>query len=124
MANLQELLKISTKRLDEINALLVDPKNETVTQLIKVVERYGGPQEINRKAAEAAKLENLMARLAKAKSPYVRDLEWLIAQRDQKAFISMADYVRKVQGAPVELNLKNAVTLEISALQYFTWRTP
>ena len=65
MAKLQELLKISAKRLDEINALLVDPKNETVTGLLKVVERYGGPQEINRKAAEAAKLENLMARLEK-----------------------------------------------------------
>ncbi|HEX5682037.1 MAG TPA: hypothetical protein VFX82_14495, partial [Desulfobacterales bacterium] len=69
MANLQELLKISPKRLDEINALLVDPKNETVTALLKVVERYGGPKEINRKAAEAVKLGNLMARLEKAKSP-------------------------------------------------------
>ena len=121
MANLQELLKISTKRLDEINALLVDPKNETVTGLLKVIERYGGPQEINRKAAEAVKLENLMARLEKAKSPYVKDLTWLIEQRDKKAFISMADYVRKVNGAPAALNQKNAVTLEISALQYFPW---
>jgi hypothetical protein len=121
MANLQELLKISTKRLDEINALLVDPKNETVTELLKVVERYGGPQEINRKAAEAVKLDNLMARLEKAKSSYVKDLAWLIEQRAKKAFIPMADYVRKAKGTPVALNQKNAVTLEISALQYFPW---
>jgi hypothetical protein len=121
MASLRELLKISTQRLDEVNALLTDPKNETVTGLLEVVERHGGPQEINRKAAEAAKLENLMARLEKAKSPYLKDLTWLIEQRDQKAFIPMADYVRKVQGAPATLNRKNAVTLEISALQYFPW---
>ena len=86
-----------------------------------MVERYGGPEEINRKAAEAVKLENLMARLEKAKSPYVKDLTWLIEQRDGKAFISMADYLRKVKGAPAALNQKNAVTLEISALQYFPW---
>ena len=98
MANLQELLKISAQRLDEINALLVDPKNETVTGLLKVVERYGGPQEINRKAAEAVTLENLMARLEKAKSPYVKDLTWLMEQRDKKAFISMADYRPQGQG--------------------------
>jgi hypothetical protein len=121
MTNLQELLKISTKRLDEINALLVDPKNQTVTELLKVVERYGGPQEINRKAAEAVKLESLMARLEKAKSSYVKDLAWLIEQRDKKAFIPMVDFVRKAKGAPAALNQKNAVTLEISALQYFPW---
>jgi hypothetical protein len=121
MASLRELLKISTERLDEVNALLTDPKNETVTGLLEVVERYGGPQEINRKAAEAAKLENLMARLEKAKSPYLQDLQWLIEQRDQKAFISLADYVRKVKAAPAALDRKNAVTLEISALQYFPW---
>jgi hypothetical protein len=121
MASLRELLKISTERLDEVNALLTDPKNETVTGLLEVVERYGGPQEINRKAAEAAKLENLMARLEKAKSPYLQDLQWLTEQRDQKAFISLADYVRKVKAAPAALDRKNAVTLEISALQYFPW---
>jgi hypothetical protein len=121
MENLHALLKISSKRLDEINALLVDPKNETVAGLLKVVERYGGPQEINRRATEAARLENLMVRLEKTKSPYVKDLHWLIEQRDKKAFISVKDYVRKVTGATAALNQKNAVTLEISALQYFPW---
>jgi hypothetical protein len=121
MTNLRELLRISARRLDDINALLADPKNETVTGLLEVVERYGGPQEINRKAAEAAKLENLMARLQQANSPYVHDLNWLIEQRERSAFIAVADYVRKVNGAPAALNQRNAVTLEISALQYFPW---
>jgi hypothetical protein len=121
MADMRSALKISTQRLEEINALLSDPNNPTVNELLKVVERYGGPQEINRRAAEAAKLENLMARLKKAKSPYVKDLAWLAEQRDKKAFIPMSDYVRKVREAPAALNQKNAVTLEISALQYFPW---
>jgi hypothetical protein len=33
----------------------------------------------------------------------------------------MADYARKVGGTPAALNWRNAVTLEISALQYFPW---
>jgi hypothetical protein len=123
MTDLRSALEISTQRLEEINAVLTDPNNPVITELLKVVERYGGPQEINRRAAEAAKLENLMARLEKAGSPYIKDLKWLIEQRDKKAFISMEDYVRKVKGAPAALNHKNAVTLEISALQYFPWLT-
>jgi hypothetical protein len=121
MADLRSALRISAQRLEEINALMTDPDNPAVSELLKVVERYGGPQEINRKAAEACDLDNLMARLESAKSPYVKELIWLIEQRDRKAFISLADYVKKVEGAPAALNRKNAVTLEISALQYFPW---
>jgi len=121
MADLRSALRISTQRLEEINALLTHPDNPTVSELLQVVERYGGPQEINRKAAEARNLDSLMARLEQAKSPYVKDLRWLIEQRDKKAFISMAEYVKKVLGAPAALNQNNAVTLEISALQYFPW---
>jgi hypothetical protein len=121
MADLRSALRISAQRLEEINALMTDPDNPAVSELLKVVERYGGPQEINRKAAEACDLDNLMARLESTKSPYVKELIWLIEQRDRKAFISLADYVKKVEGAPAALNRKNAVTLEISALQYFPW---
>jgi hypothetical protein len=121
MTNLRELLKLPAGRLDEINALLADPRNETVAGLLEVVERYGGPAEINRMAAEAGRLENLMGRLEKEKSPYLKDLAWLIEQRDRRAFVSMADYVRKIGGNPAALNRTNAVTLEISALQYFPW---
>jgi len=54
MADLRSALRISTQRLEEINALLTHPDNPTVSELLQVVERYGGPQEINRKAAEPA----------------------------------------------------------------------
>jgi hypothetical protein len=120
MPDLRSALKISTQRIDEINALLTDPNNPVINGLLNVIERYGGPQEINRQAAEAAKIETLMALLEQVNSPYVKDLQWLIQQRDRNAFISMADYIRKVNGASA-LNQNNAVTLEISALQYFPW---
>ncbi len=120
MSDLRNALKISVQRIDELNALLTDPNNPVISGLLEVIDRYGGPQEINRRAAEAARLENLMARLEQANSPYFKDLRWLVEQRDQEAFISMADYNRKINGTPV-LNQKNAVTLEISALQYFPW---
>jgi hypothetical protein len=119
--DIRSALAISADRLTEINALLADPGNETVNGLLRIVERYGGPQEINRKAAEAGKLDSLMTRLKQANSPYVKDLEWLIEQREKRAFIALPDYVRQVKGAPAELNRRNAVTLEISALQYFPW---
>jgi hypothetical protein len=124
MADLRALLKVSADRLDQLNALLTDPHNETVNALLEVVARHGGPEEINRKAREAGRLENLMARLEAQKSPYLEDLRWLVAQRDKKAFVPLADYVKNVAGGNASvtaLNRENAVTLEISALQYFPW---
>jgi hypothetical protein len=124
MEDLRELLKVPAESLEPINALLADPDNPTVSGLLQVVARHGGPQEINRKATEAVRLENIMQRLEAMKSPYRDDLRWLIAQRDAKAFISLGDYVKKLRGgsaAVADLNRKNAVTLEISALQYFPW---
>lgn len=52
------------------------------------------------------------------------DLEWLVEQRDADAFISVSDYRRKVLGDKAETMAfadDFAVTLEISALQYFPW---
>jgi len=124
MADLREMLKISIGRLDAINALLTDPNSEIINELIEVVERYGGPEEINRKARQARKMENLMEWLQNEKSPYIDDLNWLGEQRDRGAFISMGDYARKVLGdkaAGTRIDRTNAVTLEISAMQYFPW---
>lgn len=124
MMDLRERLRIGEERLEEINDVLLDPKNEIVNQLLEVVERYGGPEEINRKAADAGKFENIMARLAEMNSPYLEDVNWLMEQRDRDAFISMADYRERVLAAgagKMEFNEKTAVTLEISALQFFPW---
>jgi hypothetical protein len=124
MNDLRQRLKISTQRLDEINAFLVDPNNALVNRLLDIVAQFGGPEEINRKAREAGQEENLIARLKEKRSPYVADLEWLMAQREARAFIPLTDFRRKILGAEAEktiFNEKNAVTLEISALQYFPW---
>jgi hypothetical protein len=117
-------LRIPEARLQEINALLLDPNNQAVNAFLEVVARYGTPEEINRKAAEARKLPNLMARLKALNSPYVKNLEWLSEQRDKGAFISIADYRRKVLGeraATMQFDEHFAVTLEVSAFQYFPW---
>ena len=124
MNNLRQQLKISEDRLSEVNALLTDPNNETIGRILEIVEKFGGPQEINRKAAEASKFENLLSRLKEINSPYITDLDWLIEQRDVGAFVSMADYYDRISGnrdAGTGINMENAVTLEISALQYFPW---
>jgi hypothetical protein len=125
--NLRDRLRIAPARLDEINALLLDPDTRVINDFLAVVENYGGVDEINRKAEEARKLPNLMARLQEINSPYLADLEWLIEQRDQSAFIPMADYRRKVLGEQADTTTFDenlAVTLEISAFQYFPWLIP
>ncbi len=124
MTNLRNLLKISDDRLEEINALLTDPDNELINELLEVIEAFGGPREINRRAQKAAKFENLMSGLKDAKSPYVDDLNWLMDQKGSDAFISMPAYYDRVLGAKAKstkIDQQNAVTLEISALQYFPW---
>ena len=121
-SELRNRLEISHSTLDEINALLLDPNTQVVNDFLAVVEKYGTPDEINQKAAQARNLDSLMARLREANSPYLADLEWLIEQRDRGAFISVADYRRKVLGAKADTMAFQdafAVTLEISALQYF-----
>jgi hypothetical protein len=124
MENLRDKLRIPQDRLDQINRWLTDPNNALINQMLEVVERYGGPDEINRKASEARKLGNLLTRLREEKSPYLKDLEWLTERRDQGAFVSMEEYYARVLGDPAKaanVNKNNAVTLEISALQYFPW---
>ena len=117
-------LRIAQDCLEVVNRMLEDPDNSTVGELIELVERYGGPEEINRKAAEARRLESLLVRLDDEGSPYLADVQWLIGQRDAGAFIPMAEYRTKVIGdesISALFDEANAVTLEISALQFFPW---
>lgn len=120
--DIQNKLAIDSKRLDEINSYILDPNNKIINDFIKVVEKYGGPETINQKAREAGKVENLIARLKDKKSPYVKDLEWLIEQKNKGSFISVDEYRKKVLGDKAKnMNFNDdfAVTLEISACQYF-----
>ena len=96
--SLKERLRISTNRLEEINALLLDSDGRAIQDFLGVVAKYGTPEEINAKAANAGKLENLLCRLEKEKSPYLADIKWLIAQRDARAFVSLPEYQKTVVG--------------------------
>jgi len=121
---LRKQLKIPASNLAAINDWLLDPKSKLVNDVLKVIAKHGTIDEINRKSAEARQLPNLMKRLRKMNSPYVPDLVWLLAQRDAGTFISVADYRRKVLGDAadkIKFKKANAVTLEISAFQYFPW---
>ena len=122
--DIRRKLAIEDKRLDEINAFLLNSENKLINDLLAVVEEYGGPEEINRKAREASKIENLMARLKKKNSSYFKDLEWLGDQRDKGTFITVDEYRKKILGDKVnemEFNEDFAITLEISACQYFSF---
>jgi len=119
---LREKVKISEKHLEEINAFLLDPNNKLINDLLAVIEKYGGVDEINRKGEEAGKLDTILGKLREKKSPYMKDLEWLTEKRDNNEFISIKDFRRKVLGDKADsMKFKDdsAVTLEISACQYF-----
>ena len=121
---LRDKLAISEDRLKTINDFLTNPDNALINGFMKVIDKYGGVDEINRKACEAGKLENLMGRLKAKNSSYFQDLEWLIDQRDRGTFISIADYRRKILGAKADsafFDESFAITLEISSLHYFPW---
>ena len=122
--DLRQLLKIPMERLNDLNAILLDPDMRVVNDFLAVVAKYGTPEEINRKAQQARQLPVLLERVKAIRPEYLADLEWLQAQRDKQAFISIADYRRKILGARADTTAFSedfAVTLEVSACQYFPW---
>jgi hypothetical protein len=122
MSDLKERLRIKEGNLKEINDFILRKDNPLVNSLLEIIEKYGGVDEINRKAREARKFQNIMAQLRSKNSPYVKDLEWLIKQRDNNAFISIPEYRRKILGDKADsmkFDESFAVTLEISACNFF-----
>ena len=63
MGDLRQKLAISEESLRQINDLLLDPDSEVINEFLRIVEKHGGPEEINAKAVEARKLDNLLGRL-------------------------------------------------------------
>ena len=117
-------LKIDSRVLQEVNDLLVDLDNDLAYDLKRVVGKYGTPKQINAKARQARKLDNLLERLKNLGTTYYEDLQWLKAERDKGSFVSISDYRRQIMGKEADrtyFNEDKAVTLEISALQYFPW---
>jgi hypothetical protein len=122
--DLRGKLEVSADDLTVVNDFLTADANPLIDPLLDLVERYGGVDEINRRADEAGELGNRMARLRTEGSPFVAGLEWLIEQRDAGAFVTLPEYRRSVLGDAADrtaFDEDHAVTLEISALQYFPW---
>jgi len=122
--NLRQRLAIPPERLDAINAMLLNPDERVINDFLAVVAKYGSPEEINAKAEAARQMPALLERVKAANPAYLDDLAWLEEQSDQGAFISIAGYRRKVLGDEAdEMTFVDdfAVTLEISAAQYFPY---
>ena len=120
--DIRALLQIPASRLDAINKILADPDMKIINDFLDVVAKYGTPEEINAKAEAARQMSVLREKVAKIQPDYLKDLDWLQEQREKGAFISIDEYRKKVLGERAEkmsFNDDFAVTLEISACQYF-----
>jgi hypothetical protein len=125
--DLLHLLAIPSSRLDAINAVLLDPGEKVMDNFLAVVAKYGTPDQINRKHRESRKLGHLLEIIGERAPAHVKDLKWLMDQRDQGAFASVAEYRTRVLGnraKGMKFADDSAVTLEVSALQYFPWIRP
>ncbi|MDD2207329.1 MAG: hypothetical protein WCQ97_01895 [Aminobacterium sp.] len=109
--------------LEDINNFLTDPHNASLSDLRRVVSKYGTVAEINEKACEAGKIDTLVKKLERIQCSYVKDLEWLAGIKEEGRFISLSEYRSRIApDRPVwSYDETKAPTLEISALQYFPW---
>ncbi len=122
--SLKKRLLIPQSSLEAVNSVLRDTQSGVISDFLAVVEKYGSPDEINRKAAEASQMPSILKRLEAVRPEYLDDLRWLQEQRERGAFIKVQDYRRKIlgsQAAEMDFRDKFAVTLEVSAAQYFPW---
>ncbi len=127
MSDLRETLKIPTSNLEAVNSVLLDPNSRVINSFLEVVARYGTPEEINRKHRESRRMEALFDKVRQKAPHYLEDLYWLIDQRSRGSFVRLADYRKAVLGEDYDpdcINEECAVTLEVSALQYFPWVRP
>ena len=122
--DMRKRLLIEPADVEAVNEFLGNPDNPFVSSLLDVVDKYGGVDAINRAADEAGALENRLERLREERSPYLDGVEWLAAQRDAGAFVTLPEYRHEILGEAADTDTPDeasAVTLEISALQFFPW---
>ncbi len=115
---------INSGAFAEMEAFLQSSQNNMMADLRDIMQKYGTPEEINRKAKAARDVPTIFAKLREMDYPYMRELEELLELRNKGAFVSMTQYREKVLGkaaATTPQRTVNAVTMEISPLQYFPW---
>jgi len=123
----RKLLAIPYNRLDALNQVLLDPDSRVINALLDVVSKYGTPEAINRKHILSRQIPNLLNKVRAANPDHLKHLDWLIDQSKSGRFVSIRDYRRGVLGPAADERTfadKYAVTLEVSALQYFPWIRP
>jgi len=121
---MRDQLKIRPADIAAVNDFLTSPDNRLMDGLFDLIDKYGGIDAINRTAREARRLETRLERLRAERSPFLDGLEWLAEQRDAGAFVTLPEYRRSILGPEADAMVFDegrAVTLEISALQYFPW---
>ncbi|HWS24220.1 MAG TPA: hypothetical protein VN226_07295 [Anaerolineales bacterium] len=122
MENLRNLLKISPTKLEEVNQVFADPNSRFLNDFLDVVSKYGTPEEINHKHSESRRFINLLKKVSNRSIDNTNDLRWLIDQRDKGAFVTVQEYRDSILANDQRsINMANAVTLEVSAIQYFSW---
>jgi hypothetical protein len=117
-------LEIPMQRLEAVNSILTSPDLQVMRSFLDTVAKYGTPEEINAKAQKAGSLPELLNKVQQTRPEYLKDLEWLAERRDGGAFVSIPEYRWRVlghQAATMHFADESAVTLEVSALQYFPW---
>jgi hypothetical protein len=91
------LLKIPYERLEDINAVLLNPETRVVGDF-----RLLWPSTVRPKRSTARPHKQVICHLAccvEAIQPkYLPDLEWLEQQRTECVLISVTDYRRKILG--------------------------
>ena len=75
---MKDKLNINEERIKAINHFFLKDTNPVIENVLDVIKKYGTVDEINRKAKEAARLENKQDQLKKINSPYLKDLFILI----------------------------------------------
>ena len=122
MKDLRKKLRISEEALKSVNDFLIEENNPLINDLLQIIDKYGGVEEINKKAEEASNIDTIIGKLEKKTPEYVEDIKWITDQRDTNAFISIPEYRKKILGDrfdEIKFDDDFAVTLELSACQYF-----
>ncbi|NLL62388.1 MAG: hypothetical protein GX240_06420 [Candidatus Atribacteria bacterium] len=118
---MKDKFTINFKVIDEINEFFTEKNNPVIDEIIKIVDKYGGPQKINSLSQQNGTVEVLIEKLHNKKPEYFDQLNWLIEQRESKKFINMEKYKSRINTPKDMLDESYEVTLEISSLHYFPW---